>query len=133
MVHDARVIPLDGRPHLTVVRQWAGDCRGHWEGDTLVVESRNFTDRTASLDPGATARFGNGETLHLTERFTWGDDDTLLYEYTVDDPTTLTRPFSVALPMRKSESAVYEYACHEGNYGLMNILRGARADETSAR
>jgi hypothetical protein len=133
MVHDARVIPLDGRPHLAVVRQWAGDGRGHWEGDTLVVESRNFTDRTASFDPGATAGFGNGETLHLTERFTRVDDDTLLYEYTVDDPTTFTRPFSVALPMRRSEGAVYEYACHEGNYGLMNILRGARVDETSAR
>jgi hypothetical protein len=133
MVHDARVIPLDGRPHLTVVRQWAGDGRGHWEGDTLVVESRNFTDRTASFDPGATAGLGSGETLHLTERFTRVDDDTLLYEYTVDDPATFTRPFTVALPMRKSEGAVFEYACHEGNYGLMNILRGARVDEASVR
>ena len=133
MVHDTRVVPLDGRPHLAGVRQWAGDTRGHWEGDTLVVESHNFTDRTASFDPGATAGLGSGETLHLTERFTRVDDDTLLYEYTVDDPATFTRPFTVALPMRKSEGAVFEYACHEGNYGLMNILRGARVDEAAVR
>ena len=131
MVHDSRIIPLDGRPHLTGIRQWAGDARGHWDGDTLVVESRNYTGKTSSFDPGATAGFGSGETLHLTERFTRVDEDTLLYEYTVDDPSTFTSPFTVALPMRKLEMPVFEYACHEGNYGLLNILRGARADEAA--
>jgi len=127
MVHDARIIPLDGRPHLDGIRQWMGDARGYWDGDTLVVESRNFTAKTSSFDPGATSSLGSGETLHLTERFTRLDEDTLLYEYTVDDSTTFTRPFTVALPMRKSDAPVFEYACHEGNYGLLNILRGARA------
>ena len=129
MVHDARIIPLDGRPHLNGIRQWMGDARGHWDGDTLVVESLNYTSKTSSYDPGATGGLGSGETLHLTERFTRLDEDTLLYEYTVDDPATFTRPFTVALPMRKSDAPVFEYACHEGNYGLLNILRGARADE----
>ena len=131
MVHDARIIPLDNRAHLDGIRQWMGDARGHWEGDTLVVESRNFTGKTSSFDPGATNSLGSGETLHLTERFTRLDEDTLLYEYTVDDSTTFTRPFTVALPMRKSDAPVFEYACHEGNYGLLNILRGARADEAA--
>ena len=107
-----------------------GDPRGRWEGDTLVVESRNFSDMTSSFDPSATGGVGTGATLHLTERFTHIDENTLLYEYTVDDPSTFTRPFTVALPMRKSALPVFEYACHEGNYGLLNILRGARADET---
>ena len=129
MVHDARIIPLDGRPHLNGIRQWMGDARGHWDGDTLVVESLNYTSKTSSYDPGTTGGLGSGETLHLTERFTRLDEDTLLYEYTVDDPATFTRPFTVALPMRKSDAPVFEYACHEGNYGLLNILRGARADE----
>ena len=131
MVHDARIIPLDGRAQLEGIRQWMGVSRGHWDGDTLVVESRNFTAKTSSFDPGATSSLGSGETLHLTERFTRLDEDTLLYEYTVDDSTTFTRPFTVALPMRKSDVPVFEYACHEGNYGLLNILRGARADEAA--
>ena len=131
MVHDARIIPLDNRAHLDGIRQWMGDARGHWEGDTLVVESRNFTGKTSSFDPGATNSLGSGETLHLTERFTRFDEDTLFYEYTVDDSTTFTRPFTVALPMRKSDAPVFECACHEGNYGLLNILRGARADEAA--
>ena len=96
-----------------------------------MVESRNYTAKTSSFDPGATAGLGSGETLHLTERFTRVDEDTLLYEYTVDDPSTFTRPFTVALPMRRSDAPVFEYACHEGNYGLLNILRGARADEAA--
>ena len=131
MVHDARIIPLDGRAQLDGIRQWMGVSRGHWDGDTLVVESRNFTAKTSSFDPGATSSLGSGETLRLTERFTRLDADTLLYEYTVDDSTTFTRPFTVALPMRRSDAPVFEYACHEGNYGLLNILRGARADEAS--
>ena len=127
MVHDARIVPLDGRPHLPdAIRQWMGDARGRWEGDTLVVETTNFTDKTASFLPAITSAVGTGATLTLTERFTRVDRDTLLYEYTVDDPTVFTRGFSAAIPMRRSELPVYEYACHEGNRGLANILLGAR-------
>jgi len=129
MVHDARIIPLDGREHLDGLRQWMGDSRGSWDGDTLVVESRNFTDFTSSFDPGATGGIGTGETLHLIERFTRLDENTLVYEYTVNDPNTFTRPFTVALPMRQLELPIFEYACHEGNYGMLNLLSGARAKE----
>ena len=132
MVHDARIVPLDGRPHLPDdMRQWMGDSRGYWEGDTLVVESANFTDETASFSPSVVSAIGTGTTLRLTERFTRIDADTLLYEYTVDDPATFTRPFTVALPMKRGD-AMYEYACHEGNYGLMNMLAGARAEDREA-
>ncbi len=127
MVHDARIVPLDGRPHLSeAIRQWMGDGRGRWDGDTLVVETTNFTDRTASFSPALTSALGTGATLTLTERFTRVDRDTLLYEYTVDDPTVFTRRFTAAIPMKRSELPVYEYACHEGNRGLANILAGAR-------
>ena len=134
MVHDLRSIPLDGRPQLPDrIRQWAGSSRGHWEGDTLVVETTNMTDKTGSFDPSATTAIGTGLTVTLTERFTRLDDDTLLYEYTVDDPVILTRPFTVAVPMRRSDEPMFEYACHEGNYGLLNILSGARAEDAAAR
>ncbi len=132
MVHDARIIPLDGRSHLPDgIRHWAGDSRGRWEGDTLVVESRNFTDKTASFEPSALSAVGTGATLRLTERFTRVDADTLRYEYTVDDPETYTRPFTVAVPMRLSDVPIFEYACHEGNYGMVNALSGARAAEAA--
>ena len=131
MVHDARIVPLDGRPHLPdAIRHWTGDSRGRWEGDTLIVESRNFSDRTASFDPSALTALGTGSTLRLTERFTRVSEDVLLYEYTVDDPATFTRPFSAAVPMRQSAMPVFEYACHEGNYGMINTLAGARAAES---
>ena len=134
MVHDTRVIPVDGRPPLPdTVRQWAGSSRGHWDGDTLVVETRNFTDKTASFEPSATTAIGTGLTVTLTERFQRIDEDTLLYEYTVDDATIFTRSFTVAVPMRRSDEPMFEYACHEGNYGLLNILRGARAAELTGR
>ncbi|MCY4508849.1 MAG: hypothetical protein OXG35_18115, partial [Acidobacteria bacterium] len=113
--------------------QWAGSSRGHWEGDTLVVETTNMTDKTGSFDPSATTAIGTGLTVTLTERFTRLDDDTLLYEYTVDDPVIFTRPFTVAVPMRQSDEPMFEYACHEGNYGLLNILSGARAEDAAAR
>ena len=130
MVHDARIIPLDGRPHLPAsVRQWMGDSRGYWDGDTLVVETTNLTEHTGSFDPSAMQAIGTGLTVTLTERFRRLNADTLLYEYTVDDPTIFTRPFSVAVPMRRNDEPMFEYACHEGNYGLLNILRGARAQE----
>ena len=132
MVHDARIIPLDGRPHLPEsVRQWMGDSRGRWEGDTLVVETANLSELTGSFDPSAMQAIGTGLTVRLTERFTRVDADTLLYEYTVDDPTIFTRPFTVAVPMRRNDEPVFEYACHEGNYGLLNILSGARAEEAA--
>ena len=132
MVHDARIVPLDGRAHLPEgVRQWMGDSRGYWDGDTLVVESTNFTDRTASFNPSVATAIGAGTTLHLTERFSRTADDTLLYEFTVNDPTSFTRPFTAALPM-KAGDGIFEYACHEGNYGLFNILAGARAEEQAA-
>jgi hypothetical protein len=124
MVHDARTVPLDGRPHSSI-RQWKGDSRGHWEGDTLVVDTTNFK-RETSL-PGSSAN------MHLVERFTRTGPDTLLYEFTVDDPTTWTRPWTAAVPMSKSEEPIYEYACHEGNYAIAGILAGARAEEKAAQ
>jgi len=123
MVHDARIVPLDGRPHGHI-RQWKGDSRGHWEGNTLVVDTINFK-RETSL-PNSSAN------IHLVERFTRTDADTLLYEFTVEDPTMWTRPWTAVVPMRKSEDLVYEYACHEGNYAMASILAGARAAEKAA-
>ena len=134
MVHDARIVPLDGRPHLPRdVRQWMGDARGHWDGDTLVVETTNFTDKTPSFNPTITESVGSGETLTLTERFRRVDADTLHYEFTIDDPASFTRAFTVVVPMRRSTVPVFEYACHEGNYGLLNILRGARVEENAQK
>ncbi len=125
MIHEARVVPMDGRPHAaTNVRQWLGDPRGRWEGDTLVVDSTNFTDRTSFR--------GSGATLHLVERFTRIDADTLEYRFTVEDPATWTRSWTVAYPMTRSDAPMYEYACHEGNYGLRDILSGARWEEKAA-
>ncbi len=133
MVHDPRIIPLDGRPHLPDdVVQWNGDARGHWDGDTLVIESTNFNGQTSSFTPNAMVAMGTGEHLRLTERLTRVNAGVLRYEFTVEDPTTFTRPFTAAIPMRKSEMPIFEYACHEGNYGLLNILRGAREDERAA-
>ena len=132
MVHDARIVPLDGRGHIPAsVTQWMGDARGYWDGDTLVIESRNYSEKTASFNPSVAMAAGSGSTLHLTERFSRLADDTLLYEYTVDDPVTFTRPFTVRLPMKRGE-AMFEYACHEGNYGLPNQLAGARVEEARA-
>jgi hypothetical protein len=119
MVHNARIIPLDGRPHLSGdLRQWVGDSRGRWEGDTLVVDTTNFLAET-SLN-------GSTRNMHLIERFTRVGPDTLLYKYTVEDPTTWTKPWTVELPMSKG-GELYEYACHEGNYGMFGIMTGARA------
>ena len=132
MIHDARIVPLDGRDHVPErIRQWMGDSRGYWEGDTLVVETTNFTDKVASFNPTVAIAAGTGATLHLTERFSLVADDTLQYEYTVNDPTTFTRPFSAVLLMKRG-GTLYEYACHEGNYGLYNQLAGARQEEARA-
>jgi hypothetical protein len=126
MIHDARIVPLDGSSHLTAsIRRWQGDSRGRWDGRTLVVDTTNFTDKTNFR--------GADQNLHLVERFTRIDAKTLLYEYTVDDPTAFTRPWTVSLPMTKTDDRVFEYACHEGNYALGNILRGARTQEKDKR
>jgi hypothetical protein len=129
MNHDARIIPIGPRPLLpSGVRQWAGVSNGYWEGDTLVIKTTNFTDKTPSFSPNLAAAVGTGATLNLTERFRRADANTLIYEFTVDDPATFTRPFTAVVPMQKSDEPVYEYACHEGNYGLLNVLRGARLE-----
>jgi hypothetical protein len=120
--HESRVIPLDGRPHLpSNVRLWLGDSRGHWEGDTLVVDTTNFTGKTKFK--------GADENLHLTERFSRVGPETLLYSFTVDDPSAFTAPWTAEYPFITSHDKLYEYACHEGNYGLAGVLSGARADE----
>jgi hypothetical protein len=126
MIHDARVVPTDGRPHLpSGVRRWQGDSVGRWERGTLVVDTTNFTDKT-------TVR-GSGPNLHLVERFTRTDANTLLYEFTVTDPESFTKPWSVSLPMKRSTEPIYEYACHEGNEAMMGILRGARYEEKNPK
>ena len=127
MIHDVRIIPLDGRPHLpAAVQQWLGDSRGHWEGDTLVVDTTNFRS-------DATYRNAVPETLHLTERFKRANADTIIYEFTVDDPSTFTRPWTAAIPMTKIPGPLYEYACHEGNYAMEGILAGARTQEKQGK
>jgi hypothetical protein len=125
MIHDARVVKLDKAPPLDpAITQWSGDSRGHWEGDTLVVETRNFTDKTDSFR-GA----GSGKTLHLTERFTRVGKDRVDYQFTVDDLATYTKPFTALVPMVRADGEIYEYACHEGNYGMRNLLSGERQAE----
>jgi hypothetical protein len=123
MVHDVRIIPLDGRPRAGI-RQVLGEPRGHWEGDTLVVETSNFAQETSLA--------GSTSSMQLVERFTRIGPDSLLYEFTVNDPTAWTRPWTAQVNMTKRQFPIYEYACHEGNYGLAGILRGARADEAAA-
>jgi hypothetical protein len=131
MVHSARLIPLDGRPHVgAAIRQWTGDSRGHWDGNTLVVDTTNFSDQGRGLMGGF--RGSGDENMHLVERFTRVGPDTLLYEFTITDPTTYTRPWSVELPMARTDDRMFEYACHEGNYALANMLRGARESEKAA-
>jgi hypothetical protein len=124
-----RIVPLDRRPHISSgIRQWLGDSRAHWEGDTLVVETTNLTDRVHERRRSNTVFGGSGQTT-LVERFTRTDADTIDYRFTVTDPAVFTRPWTAAIPMRKIPGPIYEYACHEGNYALPNILRGAREVE----
>ena len=125
MIHDARIIPLDGRAHIDdSIRQWSGDSRGYWEGDTLIVKTRNFNGLTQSF-----LGSGNSHDKILTERFTRIDEYTVNYEITIEDPSTFTDKIEVLVPMAKVDGLLYEYACHEGNYGMVNILRGARREE----
>ena len=125
VIHDARIIPLDGRPHLPQdVRQWNGDSRGRWEGNTLVVETTNFSPKSNFM--------GSAETLRVVERFTRVAQDRINYEITIDDPTTWSRPWTAMLPLRQKPEQIYEFACHEGNYSMEGALRGARADDKRA-
>src|SRR5215469_4177343 len=125
MIHDTRVIPTDGRPHVSAnVRELMGDSRGHWEGDTLVVETTNFTGRTNFR--------GSGENLKVIERFTRTAVDAITYQFTVSDPATWDKPWSAEIPMTKVNGLIYEYACQEGNYGMRNFLSGQRSAEKEA-
>ena len=120
-IHDVRIIRLDGRPHLPKnIRQWMGDSIGRWDGNTLIVDTTNFTDQTP---------FEGAQNLHVIERLTRTGEDTLLYQFTVEDPGMWTKPWSGEVPVKKITGPVWEYACHEGNYGLENTLRGARVSE----
>ena len=125
MIHDTRVVPTDGSAHMpSNVRLWMGDSRGHWEGNTLVVDTTNFTDQTAFRN--------SSKDLHVIEKFTRTGDNTVLYQFTVEDPSTWAKPWSAEVTWEKINNPIYEYACQEGNYGLANILSGARADEKKA-
>ncbi len=122
MGHEARIIPLDGRPRLPqTIRQWKGDSRGQWEGETLVVVTTSFSEKNSFR--------GSGPNMRLTERFRRLDSDTLLYQFTVDDPETFTQPWTVEIPLTRTPGPIFEYACHEGNYGMRGVLSGARAEE----
>jgi hypothetical protein len=122
MIHDARVVPLDGRKHVSKgITMYHGDSVGHWEGDTLVVDTTNFSPNTSFR--------GSTDGFHLVEKFRRVADDTLEYYVTIDDPTVWTRPWTLMIPLKKTGEEMFEYACHEGNYGLPAIQRGARAQE----
>jgi len=127
MIHDARIIPLDSRPRLgPEMAPWSGESRAHWDDDTLVIETQNFTDKVNVFDST-----GTGDTMKLTERFTRVEKDKMVYQFTVDDPSSFTKPFTALVNMPRSEGQIYEYACHEGNYAMVSILTGARLDEQS--
>ena len=123
MVHNARIIPLDGRPHGDL-RQWSGDSRGRWEGETLVIETKNFL-RETSLG-------GSSKDTYVVERFRRIDPDTVMYEFTVEDPNNFTRPWTAMMPLRRTDGPLFEYACHEGNIGMHGIMAGARRKDTQA-
>ncbi|RPI58582.1 MAG: hypothetical protein EHM50_10420 [Lysobacterales bacterium] len=132
MIHETRVVPLDGRPHAgSAIKMWLGDSRGRWEGDTLVVETKNFTDRTGVGVNGGGQR--HSEALTITERFTRVADDLIDYQMTVDDPETWTAPWMMQFPLKRDDGyGMFEYACHEGNLAMFNILSGHRAEERAA-
>ena len=133
-IHEARIIPMDGRPHADAsITTWTGDARGRWEGDTLVVDNTNYTDRgwiSTHAGSGRLRGAPNSTALHVVERFTMIDQNTIQYEMTVEDPQTFTRPWRASLLLNRSEDyRIYEYACHEGNAAIELVLRGARAEE----
>ena len=120
-IHDARIVPIDGRPHGSG-RRWLGDSRGRWDRDTLVIDTINFSDQVSLR--------GSDRNLHVIERFTWTDADTMEYRVTVEDPTVWTRPWTALLLMHRTDQKIYEFACHEGNHHVVRgILGGARAEE----
>jgi hypothetical protein len=128
MIHETRIISMDGRPHSPErMRSFLGDSRGRWEGATLVVDTTNFNDKVGTTSYNCCG--GAAEHLHIIERFTRIDEHTIDYQYTVDDPTTFTRAWTVRVPMRRLDGPLYEYACHEGNYSMTGMLRGRRAEE----
>ena len=130
MVHTVRAVPLDGRPPLPGhILQWSGDARGRWEGDTLVIETSNFVDDRRWTSSNPMGALSSSKRLTLVERLTRVDADTLEYAFTVTDPERWTRPWTASIPMRRSEAPLYEYACHEGNYSMSNMLAGERAAE----
>jgi len=133
MIHEPRIIPIGGTSHVgDAIRQYMGDARAHWEGETLVVVTKNFTDEMSIGFNGNGLR--HSDAMRLVERFTRVDATTIQWEVTIDDPKTYTQPFKMALPIRmQSDYQVFEYACHEGNYGMRNILSAARADEAGTR
>jgi hypothetical protein len=136
MIHEARVIPLDNRPHVSgAIHEYMGDSRGHWEGNTLVIETTNFTDKT-SIGSNGVGYNGEGgrhsEALKVIERLTRVDDNTLTYQATIDDPKTWTKPWTMSIELKRDNNYQFlEYACHEGNYAMKDILAGARADEAA--
>jgi hypothetical protein len=136
MIHDTRIIPLDGRP-FSNIRKWNGESRGHWDGNTLVVETANFNNKgwiATNVASGRIKGIPQTEALHVVERFTRVDADSIAYEITIDDPNVYTSPWKVAFPFYKDASAqVFEYACHEGNYAMSNMLSGARAQEKAVQ
>ena len=127
MIHDVRIVPMNGPPRVGhEIPRWMGDARGHWEGNTLVIETVNFTDERNFR--------GAGENLQLVERFTRVDRDTIDYQFTVTDPKTWARPWTAGFPLTRSQEPLYEYACHEGNYeSMIGTLKGARVEEASAK
>ena len=123
IIHDVRVIPLDGRPHLPAnIKSWMGDSRGHWEGDTLVVDTTNYKPQ---------AFMTATDKLHVIERYKRVSPTVLEYTVTIDDPMTWTKPWTAMIPLHQSKAAMYEYSCHEGNYGLADIMAGARAEDAA--
>ncbi len=135
VIHDVRIIPVDGRPHVGQgLRQWWGDSRGHWEGDTLVVDVTNFTDKTFASQQQAGEFRGGGKDMHIVERFRLNDDNVMEYRATLTDPRSFTRPWTMAVPLLRDDGhTVLEYACHEGNYGLRNILSAAQKQREKAK
>ena len=138
MIHNVRTIPLDGRPHVTAnIKQWDGDSRGHWEGDTLVVDTTNYNGKgwiSTSAAGGRIKGIPQSQSLHVVERFHRVDADTIAYEVTIDDPDVYTKPWKVSIPLvRDSDYHIYEYACHEGNHAVENVLRGGRALDATTR
>ena len=122
MMHDVRIIPLDGRSHLASnLRSWLGDSRGRWDHNTLIVETTNFNGKISFR--------GSDENLRVVERFTRTAPDLILYEFRIEDPTAFTAPWSAEVPLRATKGPIYEYACHEGNYGMVGLLSGARAED----